>query len=181
MKVICAWCRKDIRSSGEAAGPDAPVSHGICRECSDNLFFQVGVDLRRYLDSLPAPVVAVDPNGVVTTANAKARQMLGKDSPEIDGRRGGQVFECAYARLPEGCGNTVHCSGCTIRRAVMQTWETGGSMLRAPASLIQDGPEGEQRVRLLISTQKFGSVVLLRIDEMSKEAAGLSRPGKECA
>jgi hypothetical protein len=90
--------------------------------------------------------------------------MLGKGSPEIEGHKGGDVFECAYARLPEGCGNTIHCSGCTIRRTVMETHKTGKSSLRVPATLNRNDPEDPDKITLLISTEKIADVVLLRID-----------------
>jgi len=30
MKVVCAWCGKDL---GEKPGPTGKVSHGICEDC----------------------------------------------------------------------------------------------------------------------------------------------------
>lgn len=32
MKVVCAWCGKDL---GEKEGSTEFVSHGICEECKD--------------------------------------------------------------------------------------------------------------------------------------------------
>jgi PAS domain-containing protein len=129
----------------------------------------MGLPLREYLDGLTAPIVVVDGDGRVTTANRQARTFLRKDLPEIEGYRGGEVFECEHARLPEGCGQTVHCSGCTIRMAVMDTLRTGVSRLRAPACLDCHTGNGVQRVEFLISTEKAGDVVLLRIDEVVGE------------
>jgi hypothetical protein len=77
---------------------------------------------------------------------------------------GGDVFECAYARLPGGCGRTAHCSGCTIRQTVMDTVRTGQGHLRAPAYLNRATPDGVQRIPLTISTERVGDFVLLRID-----------------
>jgi len=76
------------------------------------------------------------------------------------------VFECANAKLPEGCGNTIHCSGCTIRRNVMDTQETGRRHFRVPAYLNQGNPESYQQIRFLISTEKVEGIVLLRIEEV---------------
>jgi len=30
MKVICAWCKKDL---GTEEGPEDQISHGMCDEC----------------------------------------------------------------------------------------------------------------------------------------------------
>ena len=37
MKTICAWCGKLLKD-----GPDKPVSHGMCRECSDRELAKLG-------------------------------------------------------------------------------------------------------------------------------------------
>jgi hypothetical protein len=166
MKRVCAWCTTELGNSGVCSDVDCPITHGICRSCAQNLLFQMGVELRKYLDSLPVPIVVVDPEGTIKTANDKTQKMLGKDLLAIEGYKGGVVFECCFARLPEGCGNTMHCSACTIRRAVMGTFATGKSNARIPAYLNQENSEGVREIRLLISTEKVGDVVLLRIDEV---------------
>jgi PAS domain-containing protein len=164
MKRECAWCRKELGRIHSPEGYEHVITHGICEDCRNNMEFQLGVDLGEYLDSLGQPIVVVDGEGTVVSGNASARTMLGKGSPEIEGHKGGDVFECAYARLPEGCGNTIHCSGCTIRRTVMETHKTGKSSLRVPATLNRNDPEDPDKITLLISTEKIADVVLLRID-----------------
>jgi hypothetical protein len=165
MKRVCAWCQTELGASG-VGSDDGPITHGICPSCAQNLFFQMGVELHKYLDSLPVPILVVDQEGTIRTANDKTQRMLGKDLVAIEGRKGGVVFECCFARLPEGCGNTVHCSACTIRKAVMGTFGTGKSNARVPAYLNQEDSEGRREISLLISTEKVGDVVLLAIDEV---------------
>jgi len=171
MKRICAWCNKELGNTAADGYPEGAITHGICESCRENVFFQMGVDLQVYLDSLRVPIVVVDSTGIVVTGNAQAQALLQKDLPEIAGYRGGVVFECAYARLPEGCGNTVHCSGCTIRMRVMESHTTGKSFLKVRATLNRATAEEPQRMNLLISTEKVASVVLLRIDEMEAQKA----------
>lgn len=166
MKKVCAWCRKDLGRVDSQAGSDHVITHGICETCKDNLFFQMGVDLPVFLDSLKLPIVVVDRTGAIVTGNHQARAMLQKELPEIQGYKGGAVFECAYARLPDGCGNTVHCSGCTIRRTVMETHDTGKSFLRVPATLNRNTLQALEKINLLISTERLADIVLLRIDEI---------------
>lgn len=101
-------------------------------------------------------------------ANSQALGILQKEMPEIVGRKGGDVFECAFAKFPQGCGNTVHCDACTIRNTVMDTMLSGNSHLRTPAYLIRGLPEDNQEIKFLISTEKVADVVLLRIDKVGE-------------
>ena len=181
MKRICAWCNKEMQGGSSQAGTENMITHGICKSCRNNVLFQLGVELELFLDSLEAPVVMVNRSGTVVTANDKARKMFRKDLSEIEGYRGGEVFECAYARMPEGCGNTTHCSGCTIRRTVMQTYGTGKGFLRVQATLNQYTPKEPEEMDLLISTEKLSDVVLLRIDKIEAKKEQPESSGRASA
>ena len=169
MKRICAWCKKKLGSVDSRSDTENVITHGICANCGENLMFQLGVELEEFLNSLAQPVVLVNGTGTIVTGNDHARKLLRKGPAEIEGYRGGEVFECAYARLPEGCGNTMHCSGCTIRRTVMETYGTGKSFLRVPATLNTNTLQKPERIKLLISTEKIAELVLLRIDEIEAQ------------
>ncbi|MFH1123775.1 MAG: hypothetical protein V1758_08980 [Pseudomonadota bacterium] len=175
MKKMCAWCRKNLGTIDSDPGTEDQISHGICKDCQDNLFFQLGVDLQVFLDSLKVPVLVVDSNKTVVTGNNQAQVLFNKTLLAIQGYKPGEVFECPYARLPEGCGNTVHCSGCAIRRAVMETYSTGKSLLRIPATLNQCSSEKPEKIKLLISTERLADVVLLRIDDIEMKEEALPR------
>ena len=164
MKKVCAWCGADLEEVDSAPFAQDIISHGLCANCAYHLFAQMGMPLKRYIDGLGAPVVVVDANGIVKTGNLQACELVQKDLASIEGYRGGDVFECAYASLPGGCGQTVHCSGCTIRRTVMYTFDTGQSCLNRPAYLNRTAADGVEKLELFISTEKVGEVVLLRID-----------------
>ena len=166
MKRVCAWCRKEMGRADSQLGSENTITHGICGSCRENLFFQRGVEFGVFLDSLKLPIVVVDGEGIIVTGNKHARRLLRKGIAEIEGYRGSDVFECAYARLPEGCGKTTHCSGCTIRRTVMETYGTGSGFLRVPATLNRNTPEDPERIKLLISTERAADLVLLRIDKI---------------
>jgi len=125
------------------------------------------VPLLEYLDGLGAPVAVVDRAGVLKAANSQLCALVSQDLSLLRGKRGGDVFECSYAQLPEGCGQTIHCSACTIRRAVTETLETGRSQECIPASLRQGDPGEPRQAELLISTERAGSHVLLRIDMLN--------------
>jgi PAS domain-containing protein len=165
MKHICAWCRKEIGRVEGSRLSDSEISHGICDSCLDNITFQQGVPLQQYLDSFPLPVFAVDSYGVVKAVNSRACEALGKEPVEVVQHLSGNVFECAYARLPEGCGRTIHCSGCTIRRAITKTYETGEPQSMIPATLNRGLPGHVSQIALYITTMKAGDVVMLRVEK----------------
>lgn len=169
MKQLCAWCRKVLNDTPAPEGAEErEITHGICDECISNIEFQQGVSLERFLDSLREPVLLCDDSLHVTFMNQSAAALLGVAKDVFTARRPGQVFECQHARYQQGCGRQIHCSGCAIRMAVLQTAATGRSVHHLPATLEQD--DGE--VHLLISTEKAGRLVLLRIDDLKAPAAG---------
>ena len=164
MNRVCSRCGGELESGVTEIHPGSVVSRGLCRECSHHLLAQRGMPLMQYLDGLMAPVAVVDSEGVLQAANAQLCELVGQDLSSVRGRRGGDVFECEYAGLPGGCGHTDHCSACTIRREVTETLRTGRSRERVRASLRQGSPGHARRVELLISTERAGNHVLLRID-----------------
>ena len=168
MRRVCAWCKSDLGTKDAGPGGDNAVTHGICAACLRGVNSQMGVKLQEYLDTLEAPVLAVDPDVVVKIANEKACRLANKRQSDMLDRKGGEVFECAYARLPGGCGRTVHCSGCAIRMTVAETHATGIPRVRVPAYLCQGAPGDENKIIMYLSTEKVGDLVLLRIERAGK-------------
>lgn len=164
MKIECAWCKKTIgfkEVPGEERG-EGPITHGLCKDCESHFVFQCGVSEQEYIDDIRFPVCIVDGDGVVLSANRELQTFLGKDVEQIRQFKGGDVFECEFARLPEGCGKTVHCSGCTIRKTVTNTFQTGQAAVRVPATVSRTS----SKLDMTISTEKVGNVVYLRIDKL---------------
>lgn len=166
MKRICAWCNQDMGTISPENSSDSIITHGICNECANKIRQLRGVDLGAFLDNLAAPVIVISATGAINNANKQARTLLKKDLPDIKDSRSGNVFECVHAKLPEGCGKTIHCDGCTIRMTVMDTFQSGRSHLKTPACLCRGAPDKCDIVDILISTEKVRDVVLLRIDKM---------------
>ena len=166
MKTVCAWCGEDLGSIPSEVRGERVVSHGLCKKCSHHLLAQQGMPLVDYLDGLGAPVLVVDGEGTVRAANQQAQELVRQDLSSIEGSRGGDVFGCIYAHLPEGCGYTMHCGACTVRRTVMETHRTGRSRTRVPAYVRQDRPGDAHQVELLVSTELVGNHVLLRVDSL---------------
>jgi hypothetical protein len=135
-------------------------------ECLEHVGARGGTPLLDFLDSLDVPVVVTDGDVVVKQANKPLLKLFGKELSQVTGYRGGDVFECEYAHLPEGCGRTVHCSGCAIRRSVEETFTTGKSLRNVQAYLNRDMVTQFQQLGLVISTEKAWGAVLLRIDHV---------------
>ena len=162
MKVICSYCRKKM---GEKEPfNDDRVSHCMCQECYGYYQEQInGLSLDKFLGRFEAPVLIVDKDGRIVAANKMAETMTGKSQREISGLLGGEVMECAYARLPEGCGQTVHCVACTIRRTVMAAMESGEPQMHIPVKLRQE----DREIAMIISTEKIGSLVRIVIENVN--------------
>lgn len=165
MNKVCAWCEKDL---GQTAIQQEGITHGICPECALSIFNQKETcyKLQEFLDSISVPVVAIDGLCRVTAVNAGLRQLVGKKDMNVVGSTPGEVIECSYAFLPEGCGQTVHCSGCVIRRAIVETFETGRLQTRIPALLHRD----DKDIAMYITTELVSDVVLLRVDAVEPAA-----------
>ncbi len=166
MKLICSKCSGVIRDDSLEMKSAHIITHGICDECASLLLWPHRQAMMDFLDGLAAPVVVIDPLGNISSANRLAREFLQKELPDIAGFQGGNVFECVFAKLPEGCGKTLHCDGCTIRNTVMSTLQTGKSHLKIPAGLSHGTTDNNQDIQLLISTEKVNNTVFLRIDKV---------------
>jgi hypothetical protein len=150
-------------------GRDQEITHGICEACAARVLANPAETLLDFLDRLEAPVLVVLPDAQVFTGNKPARDLLDKDLDQIQGFRGGAVIECSHAHLGAGCGFEVHCQSCTIRKTVLETFATGKSMVNVRAYPdLQIGKE-VKTMSLLISTEKFGDFVLLRIDDLREK------------
>lgn len=101
MRRVCAWCTKTMGRVHSNSFPERVITHRICDKCADILLAKLGIPLTVFLDSLAAPVVVVDDTVRVKTANRHAQTLLQKNLSMIEGYKGGDVFMCAYATLPD--------------------------------------------------------------------------------
>ncbi|MFC1523916.1 hypothetical protein ACFL6N_03915 [Thermodesulfobacteriota bacterium] len=121
-----------------------------------------------FLNSLESPslLMQADPRQVVT-GNIKACQLFGKDLIDIEGYRGGQVFDCVHAFSEAGCGLDPNCENCKIKNAVVETFSTGNS--HNNVHTILDIKKHSQIFphNLQISTEKIGDFVLISVEEFA--------------
>jgi hypothetical protein len=165
MKQVCLYCGCYLGSVEAPPGDPTPISHGVCSICLPIFMSQMGKPLSDFLDTLPGPIFVVDAECHIVGANTLGLQQLSKDLVAIEGRLAGNAFECKNAKLPGGCGRTLHCKTCTIRRTVTKTAETGESCFYVPAFIDLADISKDTTIRFLISTEKVKDAVLLRIDD----------------
>lgn len=164
MRVICSYCRRVIKADPHARVTD--VSHGMCEPCGR--YFErlwAGMPLGEYIDDLAHPVLLTDGDGRVLAMNAKLAELIGADRKACVGLTGGEAFACVHSRLPEGCGRTVHCRECAVRRTVETVARTGKAQENVPAYL--DVEAGRIDLRISARPAKAG-IVQVKIVEMGK-------------
>ena len=167
MRRICAWCKKDLSPVQADGESDGLITHGICDDCAEMLSSDDRRSAGKFLEGLEEAVFLVGGGGRIVSANSAARAVVGKELTAIEDKLAGNVFECANADLPGGCGKTQHCKACTIRNSVNKTLATGKSVERVPAYQLVKAPNGLQPRHYLISTERVGNSVMLRIDEVT--------------
>ena len=166
LRLECAWCKRLLSDD-----IDAPVSHGICEQCSIEAEFH-REHLDDLLNGLRGPVLAVDSEGTVLAINDMAAALLGSDAASMEGRLPGDVISCVYSELPGGCGRTTHCTGCAIRQAFEHTATTGEPVHEQTAFSYTRTPQRLVWKCFLISTERIGKLVLVRIEGGAEDTSG---------
>jgi hypothetical protein len=171
MKVICAWCKKEITTLLEKANlkvDNFPVSHGICDKCSKKVLGDNFKTVKEFLDGFQQQIMLVDNlnNSIVT--NEAARKASGIQIYLNDSFKCGQIIGCLHAEEPQGCGATVHCSSCVIRKCILHTDKSGEPCIEV-ACPDEQFHKGDVHVVHQISTEKVGNRILLKIDPIQDE------------
>jgi uncharacterized metal-binding protein len=122
-----------------------------------------------WLESIDAPVLLMQGNPrQVVTANKRALKLFGKELLEVEGHRGGQVFDCVHAFTEEGCGKDSHCEGCKIRDAIIDTFTTATPHNGVSTSLQIKKADATLNCLLQVATEKVGDLTLVRIERFDK-------------
>ncbi len=164
---ICAWCKKDMGLK-EGDQPERTITHSICSVCAIKFTANQPRSASEILNFVQEPVFLIDSDGIVVASNESGLMSVGKEIDQIEYKLGGEVFECSYAFEEGGCGNSVHCKTCAIRNIVMDTLSTNRGYKHVPAYQSINTNDGPTLMRFLISTEKIGEQILLRIDELPK-------------
>jgi hypothetical protein len=161
MKTVCAFCNTVL--ADDTSG-DKRVNHGICKSCYRKIRDDFGFNLQLFVNMFDAPVFLVDTDATVLAANTLAVKAVKKPVARVTGKLCGTVLDCINSFLPPGCGKTPECPACTIRSSVNETFETGKPVKHRRAILTRKKNGSLEEVSLLVSTEKDGNVVLLRLE-----------------
>jgi transcriptional regulator of aromatic amino acid metabolism len=121
---------------------------------------------KAFLNALDHPTLLMqaEPRQVVT-ANKKACELFGKGIGQIEGHRGGQVFDCVHAFTEAGCGLDANCENCKIKNAVVDTFSTGNSHDSVHTILDIQKHKKTTAHEIQVSTEKIGDFVLITIEK----------------
>ncbi len=114
----------------------------------------------------PALLLQQNPRQVVA-ANQRALELFGK--MHVAGRRGGEVFDCLHSFSEAGCGKDAHCESCTIKGAIVGTFDTSQPHRSVCATLQIKKADGIRPYTLQVSTEKRGDMALVRIERYNPE------------
>lgn len=163
MKLVCAWCGITIDRSEYTHNLERSTSHGMCPGCYEALAAkESGTSLQQFLDTLPVPVIVIDDKNAVMTMNVRACELLGRKPGEAEAPLCAEVFDCMHSSAPDGCGRTIHCVGCAIRRSVTTTFNSGVPQFRVPATRSVISVDDISEAVLTVDTVKIGNLVALR-------------------
>lgn len=165
MKKVCAWCKKELNGAKEDSNQGV-ITHGMCSLCALKFTQDIQRSTFEILNFLEEPVFILGPDGVIRGTNKSALKLLGENQKSSKDKLFGEAFECKYSKEEGGCGRTVHCSTCTIRNILIETLSTGKSFEKIPAFQLVETPDGEIVQHYLISTERVGDSILLRIDDV---------------
>ena len=117
----------------------------------------------------PALLMQAEPREVVT-ANEMACELFGKELADIEGCRGGQVFDCVHSFTEAGCGLDENCADCKIKNAVLDTFASGEPHFNIQTDLNIKKQEEIAPYAMIISTEKVGEFVLINIIKYERES-----------
>ena len=111
---------------------------------------------------LPTLLMQEEPR-LVVTANKSAMALFNKSLSEIEGYRGGQVFDCIHAFSEAGCGLDENCEDCKIKGAVMDTFASGKPHDNVETVLNIKKEEETMPYAMIVSTESVGNFVLITV------------------
>lgn len=117
------------------------------------------------IDGINLPVLLLDGDVRVRSANAKARKLLSREQSEINGFQLGEVIGCAHARKQGNCGETVHCASCATMLTFTYTMVTGEECREVPVYPDTDLTRRDEYTSFMISTKKVFDYVFLTIQK----------------
>ena len=111
---------------------------------------------------MPTLLMQAEPR-VIVTANKSAQELFNKSLAEIEGKRGGQVFDCIHSFTEKGCGLDENCENCKIKGAVLDTFATGTP--HDNVRTVLDIKKEDQTIpyAMIVQTESVGDFVLITV------------------
>jgi hypothetical protein len=139
------------------------TNEGYIRQAPDKLNYS------EWIEAVDAPILLMQGNPrQVVTANKKALQLFEKELREVEGHRGGQVFDCIHAFTEDGCGKDSNCEGCKVRDAIIDTFTTANPHNGVSTSLQIKKANESMTYVLQVSTEKVDDLALVKIERFDK-------------
>ena len=167
MNANCTVCGKPLLPDATAARRS--VSTAICGGCVARL--SETSDYAALLEGIDAPILLMQGNPrQVVSANRKALALFGKTPQQVEGHRGGQVFDCIHSFTEAGCGKDANCEGCKIKDAIVDTFTSANSHNGVSTGLSIKKVSGIRNYVLQVSTEKLGDLALVRVERYDTDA-----------
>lgn len=162
----CNWCQQELNVTHEKSA-DFIITGGVCTDCAEKVFKSNNINIiREYIQTIDAPVLLLQPEPrQVYSANNMACELFDKELFQMEGHRGGQVFNCIHAYTEAGCGKDTNCENCEIKGAIIETFTSGNSYAGIKKRLDVHKDNKTIPYTLQISTEKIGDFALVRIDK----------------
>ncbi|HWD90811.1 MAG TPA: PAS domain S-box protein [Verrucomicrobiae bacterium] len=122
-------------------------------------------ELAAVYDRAPSVMCLFDGQLRIVRANRAAAEFTGRSKEELVSERMGKFLKCAACALDGSeCGTTENCTHCELRKAVMDTFNTGKGWhrVRVKKSLLRKGGHWEEVV-LLLSTERIQVDGMVRV------------------
>lgn len=173
MTASCTVCGKPLTPSAQIAHRN--ISFEICDGCVSRV--SEASDYNTLLEAIDAPVLLMQGNPrQVVTANSKALALFEKQPQEVEGHRGGQVFDCVHSFTEAGCGKDTNCEDCRIKNAIVSTFTSANPHSGISTELLIKKANGTKTYTLQVSTEKLGDLALVRVERYDADAQPGSQP-----
>ncbi len=167
MNVNCTVCGKPILP--DAAAARRSIRSAVCDGCVAHQ--SATSDYAALLEGIDAPLLLMQGNPrQVVRANRKALALFGKTPQQVEGHRGGQVFDCIHSFTEAGCGKDVNCDGCKIKDAIVDTFASANPHNGVSTGLSIKKANGIRNYVLQVSTEKLGDLALVRVERYDADA-----------
>jgi len=142
---------------------------------NDWFMFPLNAIDRQFLDAIPSYVFLMDRDMVIHDYNAASAALVNSDRQMVLFERGGDALHCIRSTdHPAGCGHSVRCVSCRLRRAVMAAYDTSAPV-RQEARMELRASAGPKVLHCVLTASPItlGSqkLVLLVIEDISELVA----------